>query len=240
MPHRYFTSEISGDTALLTGADAHHLGKVMRARIGEQVILCDGSGFDYDGVITAIEPDQVQFSVANKRPCTAEPKAKVTVFAGYPKQDKLELILQKSVELGAERIVPFFSRFCVVTPKKEDQKNQRYARIAAEAAKQCGRGILPEVELPLNINQLPGRFSEFDAVLFFYEKGGRPLRQCVPAEGGRIALITGAEGGFSEEEAQALIAAGAIPVGLGPRILRCETAPIAALAAVMTLTGDLE
>ena len=108
----------------------------MRARIGEQVILCDGSGFDYDGVITAIEPDQVQFSVANKRPCTAEPKAKVTVFAGYPKQDKLELILQKSVELGAERIVPFFSRFCVVTPKKEDQKNQRYARIAAEAAKQ--------------------------------------------------------------------------------------------------------
>ena len=84
MPHRYFTSEISGDTALLTGADAHHLGKVMRARIGEQVILCDGSGFDYDGVITAIEPDQVQFSVANKRPCTAEPKAKVTVFAGYP------------------------------------------------------------------------------------------------------------------------------------------------------------
>ena len=179
-------------------------------------------------------------SVSGKRPCTAEPKAKVTVFAGYPKQDKLELILQKSVELGAERIVPFFSRFCVVTPKKEDQKNQRYARIAAEAAKQCGRGILPQVELPLNISQLPGRFSEFDAVLFFYEKGGRPLRQCVPAEGGRIALITGAEGGFSEEEAQALIDAGATPVGLGPRILRCETAPIAALAAVMTLTGDLE
>ena len=77
-------------------------------------------------------------------------------------------------------------------------------------------------------------------MLFFYEKGGRPLRQCVPAEGGRIALITGAEGGFSEEEAQALIDAGATPVGLGPRILRCETAPIAALAAVMTLTGDLE
>lgn len=93
---------------------------------------------------------------------------------------------------------------------------------------------------PLNISQLPGRFCEFDAVLFFYEKGGRPLRQCVPAEGGRIALITGAEGGFSEEEAQALIDAGATPVGLGPRILRCETAPIAALAAVMTLTGDLE
>ena len=129
-------------------------------------------GFDYDGVMTAIEPDQVQiFSVANKRPCTAEPKAKVTVFAGYPKQDKLELILQKSVELGAERIVPFFSRFCVVTPKKEDQKNQRYARIAAEAAKQCGRGILPEVELPLNISQLPGRFSEIRRDPLLLRKG---------------------------------------------------------------------
>lgn len=147
MPHRYFTSEINGDTARITGADAHHLGKVMRAKTGEQVILCDGAGFDYDGVITAIEPDEVTLTVSGKRPCTAEPKAKVTVFAGYPKQDKLELILQKSVELGAERIVPFFSRFCVVTPKKEDQKNQRYARIAAEAAKQCGRGILPQVEL---------------------------------------------------------------------------------------------
>lgn len=240
MPHRYFTSQISGDTALLTGSDAHHLGKVMRAKIGEQVILCDGAGFDYNGTITAIEPEEVQFSITDKRPCTAEPKAKVTVFVGYPKQDKLELILQKCVELGAARIVPFFSRFCVVTPKKEEQKNQRYTRIAAEAAKQCGRGILPEVELPVNIGQLPERFAEFDAVLFFYEKGGRPLRQCVPPEGGHIALITGAEGGFSEAEAQALIAAGAIPVGLGPRILRCETAPIAGLAAVMTLTGDLE
>lgn len=240
MPHRYFTSEIAGDTARITGQDAHHLGKVMRAKEGEQVILCDGAGFDYDGVITAIQPEEVTLAVSGKRPCTAEPRAKVTVFAGYPKQDKLELILQKSVELGAECIVPFFSRFCVVTPKKEDQKNQRYARIAAEAAKQCVRGILPRVELPLTIEQLPGRFSEFDAVLFFYEKGGRPLRQCVPAQGGRIALITGAEGGFSEQEAQALIDAGATPVGLGPRILRCETAPIAALAAVMTLTGDLE
>lgn len=240
MPHRYFTSEISGDTALLTGADAHHLGKVMRARIGEQVILCDGSGFDYDGVITAIEPDQVQFSVANKRPCTAEPKAKVTVFAGYPKQDKLELILQKSVELGRRAHRTLLQPVLCGHPQKGGSEKPALCPHCRRGRQAVRPGILPEVELPLNINQLPGRFSEFDAILFFYEKGGRPLRQCVPAEGGRIALITGAEGGFSEEEAQALIDAGAIPVGLGPRILRCETAPIAALAAVMTLTGDLE
>ncbi len=239
MPHRYFTSQIQGDTALLTGQDAHHLGRVMRAKPGQEVILCDGAGYDYTGRIEAIEPEQIRFALLDKRPCTAEPSVEVTLFVGYPKQDKLELILQKAVELGAVRLVPFFSRYCVTTPKKEEQKNERYARIAAEAAKQCGRGILPQVELPLDIRQLPQRFAQFDAVLFCYEKGGRPIRDCL-AGAKRVAIITGAEGGFSEEEAQALIAAGAKVIGLGPRILRCETAPIAALSAVMAFTGNLE
>lgn len=240
MPHRYFTGEIGGGRAALTGADAHHLAHVMRAHVGDTVLLCGPDALEYTGTVVSIGEGRVEFTVSEGLPSTAEPRCEVTLYAAYPKQGKLEEIIRHGVELGAARVIPFFSRYCVAAPKKEDAKNERYRRIAAEAAKQCGRGILPEVELPLNINQLPGRFSEFDAVLFFYEKGGRPLRQCVPAEGGRIALITGAEGGFSEEEAQALIAAGATPVGLGPRILRCETAPIAALAAVMTLTGDLE
>ena len=174
-----------------------------------------------------------------KRPTAAEPSVEVTLFAGYPKQDKLEFIVQKAVELGAARVVPFFSRFCVAAPKKEDQKNLRYARIAAEAAKQAGRGLIPAVELPLDIKDLPARFDQFDLVLFFYEGGGQSLRTLVKDQK-RIALITGAEGGFSPEEAEKLIAAGAVPVGLGPRILRCETAPVAALAAVMTLAGQLE
>lgn len=239
MPHRYFTHEISGDTAVLSGTDAHHLGKVMRAKLGEQVILCDGSGFDYTARITAISPEQVEFSILDKTPCTAEPSVQVTLFVGYPKQDKLELIIQKAVELGAVQIVPFFSRYCVTTPKKEDQKNQRYLRIAAEAAKQCGRGILPTVEMPLTLQQLCVKLSQFDRVLFCYEKGGKPLRNCIDGAK-RIAIITGAEGGFSEQEADALIHAGATVIGLGQRILRCETAPIATLSAVMSLTGNLE
>lgn len=239
MPHRYFATEFTETTAALTGPDAHHLGKVMRARPGDEVMLCDGAGFDYTAAVAAVTPDRVEFRLLEKRPSEAEPSVEVTLFAGYPKQDKLEFIVQKAVELGAARIVPFFSRFCVAAPKKEDQKNARYARIAAEAAKQAGRGVIPAVELPLDIKDLPARFSEFDLVLFFYEGGGESLRTLVKNQK-RIALITGAEGGFSPEEAEKLVAAGAVPVGLGPRILRCETAPVAGLAAVMTLAGQLE
>lgn len=239
MPHRYFPTQFTETAAALRDADAHHLGKVMRAKIGDEVVLCDGAGFDYTGRITAISPDRVDFELFDKHPCPAEPTVEVTLFVGYPKLDKLETIVQKAVELGVASIVPFFSRYCVAAPKKEEQKNARYARIAAEAAKQCGRGILPRVELPLDIKALPSRLAGFDAVLFCYERGGAPLRQLVQGAG-RIALITGAEGGFSEEEAAALIAAGASPVGLGPRILRCETAPLAALAAVMAFSGNLE
>ena len=239
MPHRYFASEFTETTAALTGPDAHHLGRVMRAKAGDEVILCDGAGFDYTAAVTAVAPDRVEFRLLEKRPTAAEPSVEVTLFAGYPKQDKLEFIVQKAVELGAARVVPFFSRFCVAAPKKEDQKNLRYARIAAEAAKQAGRGLIPAVELPLDIKDLPARFDQFDLVLFFYEGGGQSLRTLVKDQK-RIALITGAEGGFSPEEAEKLIAAGVVPVGLGPRILRCETAPVAALAAVMTLAGQLE
>lgn len=239
MPHRYFASEFTGTTAALTGPDAHHLGKVMRARPGDEVILCDGAGFDYTAAVAAVTPDRVEFRLLEKRPSDAEPSVEVTLFAGYPKQDKLEFIVQKAVELGAARVVPFFSRFCVAAPKKEDQKNARYARIAAEAAKQAGRGVIPAVELPLDIKDLPARFDQFDLVLFFYEGGGQSLRALVKNQK-RVALITGAEGGFAPEEAALLTAAGAVPVGLGPRILRCETAPVAALAAVMTLAGQLE
>ena len=239
MPHRYFASEFTESTAALTGPDAHHLGKVMRARPGDEVILCDGAGFDYTAAVAAVTPDRVEFRLLEKRPSEAEPSVEVTLFAGYPKQDKLEFIVQKAVELGAARIVPFFSRFCVAAPKKEDQKNARYARIAAEAAKQAGRGVIPAVELPLDIKDLPARLAEFDLALFCYEGGGSPLRTLVKGQK-RIALITGAEGGFAPEEAEKLTAAGAVPVSLGPRILRCETAPLAALAAVMTLSGQLE
>ena len=152
-----------------------------------------------------------------------------------------------ALKLGAAHIVPFFSRYCVAAPKKEEQKNERYNRIALEAAKQCGRGVLPDVALPLpNFGAVCRSFDQYDLVLFCYECGGAPLRQLLaeakPADGQklRLAIVTGAEGGFAAEEAEMAAKAGAKTVGLGPRILRCETAPLAVLSAVMTLTGNLE
>ena len=244
MPHRYFTREIGDGQAALTGTDAHHLADVMRARVGDEVILCDANAVEYQGTVTAILPGRVELTVTEGYPSVAEPDLQVTLFAGYPKQGKLEEIIRHSVELGVSRVVPFFSRYCVATPKKEESKNERYRRIAVEAAKQCGRGILPEVALPLpDFSAVCAALSGYDLALFFYECGGVSLRQVLASSsfrGKKIAIITGSEGGFSAEEAQAPTAAGAVTVGLGPRILRCETAPLASLAAVMTLTGNLE
>ena len=149
MPHRYFTTEIADGTAVLRGTDAHHLARVMRARMGDTVILCDGSAVEYTATITGFGDDCVEFSVEPGYPSAAEPSVEVTLLAGYPKQDKLEQIIKHGVELGAAHVVPFFSRYCVAAPKKEEQKNERYNRIALEAAKQCGRGVLPDVALPL-------------------------------------------------------------------------------------------
>ena len=242
MPHRYFTRELGGGQAALTGPDAHHLAHVMRARVGDTVVLCGPDGLEYTGTVAAIAPGRVEFTVSEGAPSKAEPAVRTTLFVGYPKQGKLEEIIRHSVELGVTEIVPFFSRYCVATPKKEDVKNERYNRIAAEAAKQAGRAMLPRVAPPLpDFAAVCRALSDFDKALFFYEGGGAPLRDLLqPGSVQRLALITGSEGGFCPEEAQQATAAGAVAVGLGPRILRCETAPLAALTAAMLLTGNLE
>ena len=244
MPHRYFTDEIGAGHAALTGSDAHHLADVMRAKVGDEVTLCGPDSLEYCGTITSITPGRVEFTVSEGYPSGAEPNVEVTLFAGYPKQGKLEEIIRHSVELGVSHVVPFFSRYCVAAPKKEDAKNERYNRIAAEAAKQCGRGILPDVAMPLpDFAAVCKAFAGYDSVLFFYECGGVPLRQVLSDSVNphhRIAVVTGSEGGFAPEEAALAAQHGAVTVGLGPRILRCETAPLAVLSAVMTLTGNLE
>ncbi len=242
MAHLYFADEFTPSRARITGQSAHHLARVLRVRPGEPLPLCDGQGFVYDAVVAAVSPGCVELTPGPGRPAP-EPATRITLYAACPKQDKLEWIIQKAVELGAVRIVPFFSRYCVAAPKNEEAKRARRARIAREAAEQAGRGVIPAVEAPLALAGVCARLAqnEYDAALLCYERGGAPLRQVAPPLAGRrVALITGAEGGFAPEEAAVLTAAGAVAVGLGPRILRCETAPLAALAALLALTGELE
>lgn len=240
MPHRYFTTEIAGDRAFLSGADARHLAVVLRAKPGMRVTLCDGAGTDYACQVCAAGPDRVEMEIISSAPSASEPTVPVTLYVGYPKQDKLEWIIQKAVELGAAEIVPFFSRFCVAAPKKEEAKNERYNRIAFEAAKQAGRGVIPRVAMPLTFAQMVGQAAARDRALFCYEAGGEPLLSRLEGPVGTLAIITGSEGGFSPEEAREAVQAGCVPVTLGPRILRCETAPLAALAVAMALTGNLQ
>lgn len=244
MPHRYFCTQLTCDaTAMhLTGEEAHHMAVVMRARPGEAVTLCDGAGMDYAATVRTATPEAVFLEINSFARSVSEPSIRVMLYVGYPKQDKLEGVIQKATELGAVEIVPFFSRLCVATPKNEAQKNVRYQRIALEAAKQSGRGVIPSIGMPLSFTQMLQCAARADAALFCYENsaGTASLHSRLGSGVSTVALITGSEGGFSVEEAQQAEAAGCTLLGLGPRILRCETAPLAALAAVMTLTGNLQ
>lgn len=244
MAHRYYCPPADIDAAAgmlaLCGDEAAHLARVMRARPGQTIQVFDGAGSRYDCRITEVTPTRVTCAILSSAPGASEPSVAVTLFVGYPKNDKLAHVVQKAVELGAVAVVPFCSRYCVAVPKNEGQKTQRLQRVALEAAKQAGRDIVPVVHPPLEFKEMLARLADFDAALFCFEAqpGGPSLHSRL--DGAKtVAIVTGAEGGFSEEEAAAA-AACSTPISLGPRILRCETAPLAALTAVMTLTGNLE
>jgi 16S rRNA (uracil1498-N3)-methyltransferase len=241
MAHRYFTTDdIDGETARITGSDAAHLAKVLRVQKGAKLVLCNGAGIDYEAEVVAVTPEEVALNILKFYPTAAEPALRAEVYIGYGKGDKMEWAVQKAVELGAARVVPFFSKYTVVKAKNEEQKNLRYARIAHEAAKQSGRGVLPQVAMSLEFEQMLAEAAKAEVPLFFYEEGGETLRTALLATPKTVAIITGPEGGFAPEEAEQAKQAGCKLVGLGPRILRCETAPVAALAAVMALSGNLE
>lgn len=244
MSHRYFTQRVEGERAFLYDEEAAHLARVLRAAPGDEVTLCDGVGHDYAARVVRAAPDEVELAIISSEPSVSEPPLAVTLFVGMPKGDKLEWIIQKSTELGAVRILPFTSRFCIAKPKNEQVKLTRWNRIAKEAAKQSGRGRIPTVSASVPFDALCAGIGQYDLVLFCYEGGGEALAPGTPLHSRleaahSVAIVTGAEGGFSEEEAARAKEAGAVVLGLGPRILRCETAPLAALCAVMTLTGNL-
>ncbi len=243
MAHRYYVNPkriiSSAATLTLDGEEAAHLSRVLRAKPGERITAFDGTGMRYECCIQTVSQQEVTCQILSSQAGCAEPDIAVTLYVGYPKSDKLEHIIQKATELGAIRIVPFFSRFCVAAPKKEEQKNERYRRIALEAAKQSGRDVIPRVELPLTFDEMLQQLPDYDAALFCYEaQPDSPGLNNLIAGAGTVAIITGSEGGFDEKEAEKA-AAVSTPISLGPRILRCETAPLATLCAVMTLSGNL-
>ena len=209
-------------------------------RPGEALTLCDGKGTDFDGVLETVTDRQVTVRISASRPSQAEPTLAVTLYQGLPKGDKMDWIIQKAVELGVTAVVPVATRRSVARLEgKADKKQERWQRIAAEAAGQCGRGMLPSVERPLSWSQALSRLSG-EPALVFYEGGGRPLRELVTPSTRRLSVFVGPEGGFDPEEIDAIRRQGGGVATLGPRILRCETAPLAALTLLMHLSGNME
>jgi len=240
---RFFVSRdnIIGDSALISGADRDHIVKTLRMRVGDAIELSDGEGIIYRGVIDRIDDGSVSIACTSKEPCESEPRVDVTVFVAVPKGDKAEFIVQKCVELGAKRIVFFSSSRCVSRPdeKASVKKIERLTKIAHEAAKQSERGILPDVAGIISYSEMIKDAASQDIALFFYERGGEPIKSILSDSAIRsAALITGPEGGFSAEEVTAAKASGLQIASLGKRILRCETAPLAALTAVMYHTDN--
>lgn len=243
---RFFiaASNIVGGVAYLDSKAMDHI-KVLRIRNGETFTVCDGSGTDYECRLADTQGANGVAQVLSCAPSGAEPSVKVTVFAAWPKGDKAELIVQKCVELGAGEIVFFPSSRCVVKVDAAgaQKKVMRLGRIAEEAAKQSGRGVIPAVTAAGSFADAVKAACGHDCALFLYEDEKTLGLRTVLEENGKaksFALMTGPEGGFSPEEADAAAKAGMRSTVMGPRILRCETAPICALTAVMLMSGNMQ
>ena len=234
-----YTPQVGGE-AVIEGGDARHIAGSLRMTVGEQLTLCDGAGTDYACTVTAVDRESVTLSVDAAAPTTAEPTLAVTLYMGLPKGDKMELIIQKAVELGVTAIVPVAMSRCIVKLDGKDaaKKQARWQKIANEAAGQSGRGILPVVESPITWKQALTRFAA-ENTLLCYEGGGAPIGQLVSPADTAVSLVVGPEGGFDPAEVEAVTAVGGRIATLGPRILRCETAPLAAIAVLMEKSGNM-
>lgn len=237
---RFFVSEdqLQNDTVILSGEDAHHIARSLRMAAGEHITVCDPQSVEYDCELVSFEQDKrVVARILSSKPSQSEPPYQAYLFQALPKGEKFDSIIQKAVECGVHEIIPFQSSRCIAKAKAdgEAEKTKRRCRIAAEAAKQSGRGRLPCVKPTVSFKDMLAKASACDVCLFCYEgEGTEALANILESEQvkkrlsetalPKIAIVVGSEGGFSPEEAAQAEAAGMHMTGLGKRILRTETA----------------
>lgn len=240
---RFFVNndELQGDFLVLTGENALH-AKVLRLKNGDTVTICDGRGAECLCVVSDINPDQVSLVVKSRMSSASEAAVKVSVYMAFSKGDKFEHVIQKATELGAYEIVAFPSSRCVSRPDEKSLKKklERWNKIAASAAEQSGRGVVPEVLVVSGYLQAVERACKADKKILFYEnERATTLRMALESgQYSTISLLTGPEGGLEEREVIIAKDAGMDICTLGRRILRCETAPLCALSAVMYASGE--
>ena len=240
---RFFVepADFQPDFMVLTGENAQH-AKVLRLKAGEEVMVCDGEGRECLCAISDVSDGRISLVVKHQRDSVTEAAVRVSVYMAFPKGDKLEHVIQKATELGAYEIVAFPSARCVSRPDEKSLKKklERWQKIAASAAEQSGRGRIPEVLTLNSYKAALERAAKADRALLFYEnEQATTLKMALSA--GRyatVSLLTGPEGGLEEAEVEKAKEAGLQVCTLGKRILRCETAPLCALSAVMYDAGE--
>ncbi len=240
---RFFVSqqEMTGDFLVLTGENADH-AKVLRLKCGENVLVCDGNGMECVCAVSDVSPGRISLVVQDRQISQSEPAVKASVYMAFPKADKLEHVIQKATELGAFEIVAFPSARCVSKPddKSLKKKQERWQKIASSAAEQSGRGIVPRVIVLGSYQEALNRAGKADLSILFYENERSTTLKMALEEASfqTISLLTGPEGGLELQEVEKAKNAGFHICTLGSRILRCETAPLCALSAVMYATGE--
>lgn len=237
----FFTDDaVSLNKITLTGEQAQHIIKSLRMKPGEEITVCDKNRVQHNGVISGIDNRSVEIDIIKSFPCENEPSVAVTLFPALTKGDKMDLVIQKAVELGAHNIVPVITERCISRPDKNAQikKQQRWQKIATGAAQQSRRGIIPQVANVLTLKQAAEALDSYDKTIVFYEGGGKSTGELIEKKDKNIAVFIGSEGGFAPQEIELLEKAGARCATLGRRILRAETAPIAAMSILMYITGN--
>lgn len=239
MARKYYTKqEILEDKITLIGEEYQHLAIVMRAKINDEICLCNGDGNDYFSIVENITNNEIKLKIIEKKLSNTNSKVNLLVCVGLMKGDKNEFVIQKCAELGANKLIFFESEFCVA--KDKHNKEERYKKISMEASKQSGRATIMEVLPTVNIKHLPKILKDYQLSLCAYEKGGESLKNIDLNSSENIALIIGSEGGFSEKEIELLKEnANMKIITLGTRILRAETATIALTSVVMHLKGEI-
>ena len=240
---RFFVApeDMQPDFFVLTGENAKH-AKVLRLKAGEGVLVCDGDGREAQCTISDVSDGQISLVVKSRQASETEAKVKVSVYMAFPKADKLEHVIQKATELGAYEIVAFPSSRCVSRPddKSLAKKLERWQKIAASAAEQSGRGLIPKVLTLPSYKAALERAEQADKALLFYENEQATTLKMALSDGAyrTVSLLTGPEGGLEFSEVEQAQNAGLQVCTLGKRILRCETAPLCALSAVMYDAGE--
>lgn len=237
---RFFVDTIQAGQVRIEGEDARHIARSLRMQTGEELIVCDGRGIDYRCCLTEIG-DEVLAEILESYPTRSEPRIELILYQALPKSDKLDWIVQKAVELGVTAVVPVLTQRCVSRPdeKSMEKKRARLQKIAAEAAKQSGRGIIPQLQPLLTFREAIDAMRRSERALFCYERGGDRLSELLSERPSSVSIMIGAEGGFSPEEASSAVAHGIAPATLGSRILRCETAPLCAISVIMNIYEEL-